>query len=98
VEVSPGIGPLSCLAWDPAGARCVVAGQSGVALFVRADTRRPLVRLEAGKFPISAVQWSPDGQQIATACSDRTVKLWEVSTGRLQATLKVTTDPPDEMA
>src|SRR5262249_44521841 len=36
---------------------------------------------------IGGVAFSPDGKTIATASADKTVKLWEVDTGKLQHTL-----------
>jgi WD40 repeat protein len=42
---------------------------------------------------VNAVAFSPDGQMLASASSDHTVKLWRVSDGTLLATLHAGIDP-----
>src|SRR5438105_3916905 len=41
---------------------------------------------------IAAVAFTPDGQTLATASADKTVKLWQPATGQEQATLRAHTD------
>lgn len=44
---------------------------------------------------VLALAWSPDGQRLASADGDRTIRLWEVATGQTLRT--VTTDHPDNI-
>ena len=39
-----------------------------------------------------SVAYSPDGKTLASGCGDKTIKLWDVATGKEQATLRGHTD------
>ncbi|NJO77278.1 MAG: WD40 repeat domain-containing protein [Cyanobacteria bacterium RM1_2_2] len=49
---------------------------------------------KAHQKPVSSVSLSPDGQVVATAGEDYTVKLWQSSDGQLRTTLKAHTGIP----
>jgi WD40 repeat protein len=42
--------------------------------------------------------YSPDGRTLASASADRTVKLWEVATGRAIQTLRQDAEPGERLA
>ena len=60
---------------------------------VRADDKTPPTppvphnRMTHGG-PVSCVAFSPDGKTLASGEDDKTIKLWDVATGKVQATLK----------
>ena len=47
---------------------------------------------------VSSVAFAPDGKTLATGSWDRTVKLWDVTTGKELATLKGHTDAVSSVA
>jgi RNA polymerase sigma factor (sigma-70 family) len=59
----------------------------------RADIVQPaMMPLAHGKGAVTAVAFSPDGKTVATACANKTVRLWDLSTGRQSK--KMTYEPP----
>ena len=48
---------------------------------------------KAHAFGVSSVAYSPDGKTLASTGADGRIKLWEVATGKEQATLLVSTSP-----
>ena len=52
----------------------------------------PKFVLEGHRDDINTVQFSPDGQYIATAADDRTVRIWEANTGKCKKVLSTNVD------
>jgi WD40 repeat protein len=61
-------------------------------------TRPELVMQNGHTDLIRAVAFTPDGRLVITAGDDRTIKIWEVSTGRILRTLVGHTKPPRSLA
>jgi WD40 repeat protein len=51
-----------------------------------AETGARLTELPAGETEFMAVAFAPDGESVATASSDRLVRVWDRGTGRVKAT------------
>lgn len=76
-------------ALSPDGKRLVAPLRDDrLAVWNLASGEQELVTEERHGWQIFGIAFSPDGQTIATASSDKTAKLWDATTGKLLATLK----------
>ena len=84
-------GSLTGVAFDPTGRRIALAvwcngdprdHDAGFVEVWDVDGKRRVFTLERHKDFIEAVAWSGDGATIASASSDRTVRLWDTATGK----------------
>src|SRR5262249_49151279 len=88
---------LTCLAHSPEGKYLVCGSENGALCLWDATTLREVARFHAHKGHVNAVAFSPNGQLVASGSEEfrpkgdpvfkGEVKLWDVPTGKLRATL-----------
>lgn len=76
------------VAFSPDSSQLVFAAIGKLAIVRSVATGKELARLVGHNASVNSVAWSADGSTIATASSDRTVKLWDASTFALKETLE----------
>ena len=74
------------VAYSPDGTRIGVATSIGIWLYDAATGAE--VALLTGRTDDYSVSFPPDGQTLATASGDKTIRLWDVAAGREKHTLK----------
>jgi hypothetical protein len=85
------------VAFDPGGTRLASGTASGTRVGIKIweiSSGRELLSLKGHSSPIDAVAFNPDGTRLASLSSDRTIRLWDASSGQALITLKV----PDSSA
>ncbi|MCA9679913.1 MAG: serine/threonine protein kinase, partial [Myxococcales bacterium] len=76
--------------FSPDGATVLLNSMPGLTRWTPATGE--LVRMEPIGHHATNVAFSPDGTQLAAAMADRTVRLWDLATGKLTRTLRGHTD------
>lgn len=71
----------SCLAFSPTGNALVTCDARGNGLVRDLVTEKEAIPLKGHTALIQAIAYAPDGRTVATASRDRTVRLWDPSTG-----------------
>jgi len=68
----------------------LVSGSDDFTLYLWDPTqdKKPLARLTGHQQPVNYVLYSPDGQYIASACFDKSVRLWNGKTGKFITTFR----------
>ena len=86
-----GVKPLDSLAWSQDGSQLVVGSWDGLVhvLDAAGEVTRTLEMPPSDVYnAVIAVAFSPDGHFVAAGSKDRTARVWDVSDGRLVATLQ----------
>ena len=80
------------IAYSPDGDLLAVAGGIGIWIY-DALTGAEIALLTGHTDPVNSVAFSPDGKTLVSGSGDQTVRLWNVDTGDLKATLEGYTGP-----
>lgn len=72
-----GIGPVTCVAVAPDEQTAICGSQDGEVHVVELPSGRSLAQLAGHDDRVSSVTFSSDGQTLATASQDRTVRFWQ---------------------
>jgi len=86
VLAAPG-GNIRSVGFSPGG-RYLAAAAGGTLRIWDASTGEPLRDSTAPQRPIHALAWSPDGKLLAAASGQRSIQLWELTSGRIAADLR----------
>jgi WD40 repeat protein len=81
---------MACLKFSPDGKTLAAGDQNGILKLIDAASGKCLHELKGHKDALWALAFSPDGKTLASAgarAEDGTVRLWDVATGKLRATL-----------
>jgi WD40 repeat protein len=74
----------TCVAFSPDGSRLLAGTQRGGAIIVDVREARVVERRESGQQSLNGATWTPDGEQVLTAGSDGTIRVWDAATGELR--------------
>lgn len=89
------------LAWSPNGKRiasaCSTAGFDKTVHVWNVKTGSTILHYDSSyglmpNFSVSSVAWSPQGDRIASTCGDKTIRLWDATTGKPISTFKTSSD------
>lgn len=82
---------MRSIRFDPTATRLAIVSDQKIDI-LQIDTGQIIQTIECEerfeKLDYGAVDWSPDGRLIAAACSDRVVRVWDVTDSQLMAELK----------
>src|SRR5439155_13564469 len=74
--------PVTCLAFGPDGRRGLVGGDHGSVIVYDLEAAKPLHTLGGHVGTVTGIAFSPDGRQAVSVGEDKTLRFWDVATGR----------------
>ncbi|MFF0579424.1 nSTAND1 domain-containing NTPase [Streptosporangium saharense] len=99
VVLTPKVGNVFAVAFDPGGGRLAATGENGaVVLWDTADLGRAPVALTGHDSGVYALAFAPGGQVLATGGADHTVRLWDLTGARPPVTLAAHTNTVNGVA
>ncbi|QIR40962.1 ribosome assembly protein 4 [Tolypothrix sp. PCC 7910] len=88
IEVLKAVKKLQKLNPPPAITQMHVVGRLREAVYLQPQNKfQELQTLSDHNSPVNGVAFSPDGQQLASGSNDSTIKIWDVSTGKVIQTI-----------
>ena len=86
----PSVKPISRVAFSADGTLLAVGSEDGMLrLYAMSElyseslqSSQPVLEIRAGYFPNQALAFAPDGKTIASGSLDRTISIWNLSTGK----------------
>lgn len=79
-----GVSSITSLAYDPSGLMLATGSVDKTVIIWDVINKKQLKLLSGHTGPVDSIAYSPDGSLLATASrEDKTVRLWQVSTGRI---------------
>jgi WD40 repeat protein len=74
--------PVTCVAFHPDGRRAVGGGDHATIFVIDLEAAATLHKLGGHIGPITGVAVSPDGRQAVSVSDDKTLRFWDVATGK----------------
>ena len=96
-QINIGEGPVSAIAYSRAANRLAIAAANNTHIY-DASTYKKLMVLAGHTDSVLAVAFSPNGKLLVSGSSDKTLRLWEVETGKLRRTREEHTAPVNTVA
>lgn len=96
-EIDIGEGPVNAIAYSRSANRLAVAATNNIHIY-DASTYTKLRVLAGHTDPVLALAFSPNGELLVSGGSDKTVRLWNVETGKLRRTREEHTAPVSTVA
>ena len=82
-QINTGPGPINAMTYSQSTNQLAIAAANNIHIY-DADTYKELMVLAGHTDSVQAVAFAPNGKLIVSGSADKTVRLWEVETGKLR--------------